>query len=129
MGQISNIELASSTSYFTALFVTEGVVYDVVFTRHNECNLGWESNEVINVQRGCEDVVDDALWREIEEHVCSLPERQDTEIIRFSVEISREYLETLEQLVKLVLASSQSSPEGALEAAIFSQIQQQLRMR
>ena len=39
MGTLSNIEIASSTSYFTALFVTGGVAYDVVFTRHDEKNI------------------------------------------------------------------------------------------
>jgi hypothetical protein len=125
MGTISEITLQSSTEYFTASFITEGMVYDVVFTRHNECNLAWEAKEVVNVQLRGADVQDDDLWKDIHEHLGNLPDGSDPEIVQFTIELGRDYMDILGQLMKQVFAGSYSSPEGALEAMIFSQIKAQ----
>ena len=131
MSKITNIELQNSTEYFTALFIgSDGKVYDIVFTRNIEMNIGWEGVELLSIQNRGENVEDEILWEEIKELLAetSLDGPSD-DVVQVSVRIEREWLEILDSLFKLVLADSQSSPEGALEAAIFSQIQQQLGMR
>ena len=126
MGTLSNIEIASSTSYFTALFVTGGVAYDVVFTRHDEKNIGCESKEVVNVQQGDEDVIDDALWKEIEKHLCMIEEPDSSDALQFTIEVSKDWLDVLRFLIRRILSGSSGTPEEALEATIFRQMKEQL---
>ena len=68
------------------------------------------------------------LWIEIGEAVkeAKLGKQLDYKTVEFTIKIDKNWIETLEQLIEAVLADSQSSPEGALEANIFKQIQQQL---
>ena len=128
MGEIINTELQSSTEYFSALFITKGNVYDLVFARHNECNLGWESKELVNVQERGEDIGEcDPLWKEIEKHLSEITMGQPNEdVFSFSLQISRDWLDAMQSLIENVLAGSRSTSEEMVETAIFSQIQEQL---
>ena len=51
---------------------------------------------------------------------------QDFKYITFKIQIDRNWIEVLEELIKVVLQDSHSSPEGALEAMIFQQIKEQI---
>ena len=128
MGEIINTELQSSTEYFSALFITKGNVYDLVFARHNECNLGWESKELVNVQERGEDIREsDPLWKEIERHLGeSSMDQSNEDVCCFSILISRDWLDALNSLSENVLAGSRSTPEEMVETIIFSQIRKQL---
>lgn len=45
--------------------------------------------------------------------------------MRFTIEVSEEWLDALESLTELVLKQPTCSPEEALERAIFEQIEEQ----
>ena len=131
MDEIREIELQSSSEYLTALYITDnGTCLDIVFCRHIERNLGWESIELVNVQHRCgDDVEDDLLWKEIDRCLNQALDcqRQGIPTFRFIIEIGVDYLGLLESLEKLVLADSVSTPEAALEATIFRQIADQAK--
>jgi len=131
MGMIYSIELQSSIEYFTAVFIgSDGEVYDFVFCRSIERNIAFEDNELLNIQNRGKEVDNEDIWKEIREDLSEvLSKASSSEGIKFSVEIGREDLATLDSLIRLVLESSTSSPEEALEASIFSQISEQRKKR
>ena len=52
-------------------------------------------------------------------------ENSDYRNVQFKILIDKGWLETLESLMEMIMNGSQSSPEEALEAMIFSQVKAQ----
>ena len=128
MEPIHDIELLSRSEYFAAEYVDPtGKAYDIVITRHVEMNIGWEGMELASIQFHGDNIDDETLWKEVEQQLQTIhlenPKAMDS--VCFTVEIGREYLDTLDHLVQLVLADAPYSPEEALEASLFTQIKRQ----
>jgi len=78
---------------------------------------------VVNVEKSGEPVGYEAsIWHEIQESV----NEWESESAKFTIEIHKEWFEALESLTEWMLNGSKTSPEEALEIAIFSQIKEQL---
>lgn len=129
MGQLKNIEVQSTLEWMNAIYVDDaGQEYEVVFTKCFDENIGCESRELANVEKdGSTISYEEPVWNEIHGQVQAVElncSSQDS--IKFTVEISKDWLEALSSLTKWVLAGSKASPEEALEIAIFSQIKEQI---
>ena len=129
MAEIRDIEVQSYTHWINGRYVdASGQEYEVVFTRSYDENIGYESRELVNVEKdGAAIDSDDPIWKEIQEQMQTVEfeETPDYKNIQFKILIDKGWLETLESLMEMILNSSQSSPEEALEVVIFSQIKVQ----
>lgn len=123
MGTIRNVEAHSRTEWLSAAYTdSAGVEYEAVFTRTYDYNSRCETREVVNIEKDEDEIASDSpLWKEIQEAV----EAWETEDVEFTIKVGKEWLESLDSLIEQVLVCSPSSPEEALEAAIFSQIKGQ----
>ena len=133
MGKIRDVEVQNRTEWFTAVYVGNGgQEFEVVFTKSRDENIGFEEQELVNVERGGKTVPsDDAIWKEIQGQLdasdgegCS-----DFRSVRFTIEINRDWLETLDSLVEMIMSNPGQSPEEALEASICSQFKTQRNKR
>lgn len=68
MATIENVELQSSSQWFTATYVDENEEeYDIVFTKSYDENICYEQKALVNVEKGGETIADDVLWKKIQE--------------------------------------------------------------
>lgn len=123
MAPIRNVEAHSRTEWLSAIYTdSAGVEYEAVFTRTYDNNSRCETREVVNIEKGEDEIASDSpLWKEIQEAV----ESWEPEDVEFTIKVGKEWLNTLNCLIEQVLVCSPSSPEEALEAAVFSQIKGQ----
>jgi hypothetical protein len=124
METLRSIELQSTLQWMNAIYIdNSGQEYEVVFTKYFGENIGCENREVVNVEKDDTSVkYEEPIWIEIQEAVNNWKD----ENVKFTVEIDREWLDTLESLTEWVLNSSKASPEEALEISIFRQFKAQL---
>lgn len=129
MGNLKSIEVQSILEWINSIYTDDsGEEYEVVFTRNYDMNIGYESRELVNVEKEGAPVYPEApIWDEIQKRIQAVELERSCNSIKFSVEISRDWLESLDSLIELVLAGSKCSPEEALEIGIFSQIKEQLK--
>lgn len=129
MGTLKNIETQSTLEWMNSIFTDDsGEEYEVVFTRSYDMNIGYESRELVNVEKeGTPVFPESPVWDEIQKQIQSVELERNYDSIKFSIEISRDWLEALDSLIGWVLAGSKASPEEALEIGIFSQIKEQLK--
>lgn len=126
MGALKNIETQSTLEWMNALYEDEAGEYEVVFTRSFDENIGYESRELVNVEKdGTPIFPEDPIWNEIQGQIQAAELGSSHRTMKFSVEISRDWHDALDSLIELVLAGSKASPEEALEIGIFSQIREQ----
>ena len=101
---------------------SNGQEYEFVFTRTYDLNSRHEEREMVNVEQGCEPIdCENPVWKEIQKAISEW----ESEDMRFTVEINREWIEALDNLTEQVLVCSPLSPEEAIEVSVFSQIKQQ----
>ena len=128
MGTLKSIEVQSTLNWMNALYEDDTGEYEVVFTRSYDENIGYESRELVNVEKDGTPVFPESpIWDEIQKQIQAVELERNCDSIKFSVEISKDWLESLDSLIELVLAGSKCSPEEALEIGIFSQIKEQLK--
>jgi hypothetical protein len=131
MGKIRDVEVQNRTEWFTALYVNkDGQECEIVFTKSRDENIGFEEQELVNVEREGKTVPsDDGIWKEIQEHLDASDEQFGYRSARFTVEVNRDWLDSLDRLVKMVLGNPGMSPEDALEASVFAQLGAQIDKR
>ena len=131
MGKIRDVEVQNRTEWFTALYVDkDGPECEIVFTKSRDENIGFEEQELVNVEMNGKTVPsDDGIWKEIQEHLDASDEQFGYRSARFTIEVNRDWLDSLDHLVEMVLDHPGMSPEEALEASVFAQIGAQIDKR
>ena len=131
MGKIRDVEVQNRTEWFTALYVDkDGQECGIVFTKSRDENIGFEEQELVNVERGGKTVPsDDMVWKEIQEKLDASDEDSGYRSARFTIEVNRDWLDSLDHLVEMVLDHPGMSPEDAIEVSIFSQFKTQRDQR
>ena len=122
MGKLEDVEIQHYTERVTASYIDgAGARYRVELARSYSRNTSAEERWVAGVQRGGQEISpDEPVWTEVQEAFDRLY-LEDGE--SFVVEVEADHLGTLDALTKTVLISPHRSPEAALAASIFSQIQ------
>lgn len=130
MGTLKSIQPQSTLDWMNALYQDDSGEYEVVFTRSYDENIGYESRELVNVEKaGAPIYPEEPIWKEIQEQIQAAELGDEHDSISFTVEVNKGLLEPLDNLIAMVLSGSKASPEEALEIGIFSQIQEQLRKK
>lgn len=129
MGSIKNVESHSYMEWMSGMYTdAAGQEYEFVFTNAYDLNSHYEARELVNVEKdGTPVFPEESIWKEIQDQIQAVELERSHDSIKFTVEISKDWMEPLDSLIELVLAGSKASPEEALEIGIFTQINEQLK--
>ena len=127
MGKIKNIELSGTVSHMVATYEEkDGTEYQIVLCENFDANANFRWREVVNIQKDDQDIEDDPLLQEAVKNALLNQETEVEDRQSFTVCVDHEDLPLLRQLIEQCKKSKISTVEEALEAGIFSQIQEQL---
>ena len=133
MSKIENVEVQSWSEWVSASYLdSEGREYELVFTRSYDENGGFEQCELVNIEKDGKMIDSDKdIWHEIQKQLENLDWEGCSEFrsVRFTIEVDRDWLETLDSLVEMVMSNPGLSSEGSLEVSIFSQFKTQRNKR